>query len=88
MGARSQVAPAGGSRRIIPMSTNAISETLDRLSPEERFFAAAYLHHLSEAADEGWRQEIERTQSEMDAGRKFSLDQVRAMHEALNAQGA
>lgn len=70
------------------MSTTVISETLDRLSPDERFFAAAYLQHLSQEEDEGWRQEIERTQTEMDAGRKFSLDQVRKLHESLNAQGA
>lgn len=69
------------------MSTTEIRETLDRLTEEERFFAAAYLHHLSRQSDPGWQREMQSVQTAMDAGGKFSLDQVRAAHESLTAQG-
>jgi hypothetical protein len=70
------------------MSTRALCETLDRWTPEERFFAAAWLHHRSQAEDQEWLREIEQTQADMDAGRKFSHEQVREMHESLSAAGA
>jgi hypothetical protein len=70
------------------MSTRAISETLEQMSPDERFFAAAWLHHRLQAEDEEWRREMQRTQADMDAGRKFSHGQVSAMHDALTAAGA
>jgi hypothetical protein len=77
---------------MLLMSTSAISEALEQMSPEERFFAAAWLHHRSQADDEEWRREMQRTQADMDAGRKFSHEQVNAMHDAmhdaLNAAGA
>lgn len=69
------------------MSTSALCETLDRLTSDERFFASAYLHHLAQAEDETWRLEMAATQSDMDAGRKFTLEQVRGLHEALSARG-
>jgi len=69
------------------MSIAEIRTTLDRLSRDERFFAAAYLHHLAEAEDESWRADIQNTMADMDGGKKFQLQQVRAMHEALVTQG-
>ena len=69
------------------MSTTEIRTTLDRLSRDERFFAAAYLHHLAQAEDESWRADIQNTMTGMDGGRKFSFEQVRSMHESLAAQG-
>jgi hypothetical protein len=69
------------------MSTTEIRATLDRLSPEDRFYAAAYLHHVSQAEDPAWQQETEAAQAAMDAGRKVTLAQVRALHESLAAQG-
>ncbi len=69
------------------MSTAEIRATLDRLSPEDRFFAAAYLHHVAQGEDPAWRQELEVAQDAMDSGKKFTLEQVCAMHESLAAQG-
>ncbi len=69
------------------MSTAEIRDTLDRLTADERFFAAAYLHHLTQSSDAAWRQQMESTQLDMDSGRKFSLDRVRVLHESLSAQG-
>ena len=72
---------------IVRMSTAEIRATLDRLSPEDRFFAAAYLHHVAQGEDPAWRQELESAQVAMDSGKKFTLEQVCAMHESLAAQG-
>lgn len=72
---------------IKTMSTSQLKQTLDELSQEDRFFAAAYLHHLAQSSNAAWRQEMEGTQDAMDEGRKFSLKQVEEMHEALAERG-
>jgi hypothetical protein len=69
------------------MSTAQLKETLDHLSPADRVFAAAYLHHLARSADPAWREEMDETQEAMAAGRKLSLKQVQEMHEALAERG-
>lgn len=70
-----------------PMSNTQLKRTLDGLSQEDRFFAAAYLHHLAQSSDPAWMWEMEQTQDTMTAGRKFSLNQVQEMHEALAGRG-
>ena len=69
------------------MSTTQLKQTLDDLSPEDRFFAAAYLHHLAQSSDSAWMREMEQTHDAMTAGRKVSLKQVHEMHEALAERG-
>ena len=69
------------------MSTTELKQTLEHLSPEDRFFATAYLHHLAQSSDAAWKQEMEGTQEAMDAGRKFNLKQVQEMHDALAERG-
>jgi len=69
------------------MSTTELKQTREHLSPEDRFFATSYLHHLAQSSDAAWKQEMEGTQEAMDAGRKFNLKQVQEMHDALAERG-
>ena len=69
------------------MRTTQLKQTLDDLSPEDRCFAAAYLHHLAQSGDFAWMREMDPIQDAMTAGRKVSLKQVHEMHEALAERG-
>lgn len=61
--------------------------TAEGLTPEERLVLAAYLKHLGRKDDPAYQSTLTRLNSEIDAGRKFTLDQAQRMHEALESEG-
>lgn len=69
------------------MSTKELIRTVNRLKPEQRVFLAAYLKHVSRVDDPAYRAELSRLNREIDEGRKFSLQQVKRMHKALEREG-
>lgn len=69
------------------MTTTHIREQIDAMSDEDRFFAAAYLQHLGNDSDEKRKAMLDSRMTRMDAGRKFSLDQLVDMHHQLESQG-
>jgi hypothetical protein len=69
------------------MTTTHIREQIDAMSDEDRFFAAAYLQHLGNDSDEQRKAMLDSRMTRMDAGRKFSLDQLVDMHHQLESQG-
>jgi hypothetical protein len=62
-------------------------QTAETLNAEERVFLAACLKHLSRVDDPAYQEELTRLNQEIDAGKKFTLDQVRRMHQALETEG-
>ena len=69
------------------MSSAELMQTADRLTGEERVFLAAYLKHLARVEDPRYQAELSRLDREVDVGKKYSLDQVQRMHDALLAEG-
>jgi hypothetical protein len=69
------------------MTTIHIRELIDAMSDEERFFASAYLQHLSNEAPPQHKATLAARMSRMDEGRKFSLDQLVDVHQQLERQG-
>jgi hypothetical protein len=65
------------------MSTGEAMHTGDALSVEVRVFLAAYLKHLSRVDDPTYQEELTRLNQEIDAGKRFTLDQVRRMDRAV-----
>jgi hypothetical protein len=62
---------------IEPMTTTHICELIDAMSDEERFFAAAYLQHLGNDADEQRKATLEARMTRMDGGRIVDVQQIR-----------
>lgn len=63
--------------RIIPATTTThIREQIDAMSDEDRFFASAYLQHLSNEADPQHKAALAARMTRMDEGHKFTLDQL------------
>jgi hypothetical protein len=74
--------------RIIPfMTADHIREQIDAMSDEDRFFASAYLHHLSNEADPLHKAALSARMTRMDEGHKFTLDQLVYVHQQLERQG-
>lgn len=69
------------------MTTTRIREQIDAMTDEDRFFAAAYLQHLANEHDDQRKGTLEMRMNRMDAGRKFSLEQLVDTHQKLEAQG-
>ncbi len=72
---------------IVNMSTTEIKKTAENLTPEERVYLAAYLKHLARVDDPSYQAELARLNDEIDTGKKFSLEQVTRLHDALKAEG-
>jgi hypothetical protein len=68
------------------VSTAEIKASIDRMSDDERFFAAAYLHHLARASDPGWQLSIKERMDRMNAGQKVSFEQVERVHGTLESE--
>ena len=58
------------------MTTTHIREQIDAMSDEDRFFASAYLQHLSNEADPQHKVALSARMTRMDEGHKFTLDQL------------
>ena len=69
------------------MSIAEIKDSIDRMSDEERFFAAAYLQHRAQASDPAYQTLLSERMKRMDAGLKVTLEQAHRIHEALEAEG-
>ncbi len=69
------------------MSTLEIRQQIDQMTEEERFFAAAYLQHLSQHQDPRYRAMLSERMQRMDAGRKITLEQAQRLHQALEVEG-
>ena len=69
------------------MSIAEIKDSIDRMTDEERFFAAAYLQHRAQASDPTYQSLLSERMKRMDAGHKVTLHQAQHIHEALEAEG-
>jgi hypothetical protein len=68
------------------MSLTEIRNTIDRMTEEERFFAAAYLKHLAEVNDPVRQSMLGERMRRMEEGKKFSIDQIQRIHETLTTE--
>jgi hypothetical protein len=60
---------------------------IDRMSEDERFFAAAYLRHLAQVDDPVYQNVLAERLDRMELGKKVGLEQLRRVHEALEGEG-
>jgi ribosomal protein L9 len=64
-----------------------IKASIDRMTDEERFFAAAYLQHRAQAADPAYQALLSERMKRLEAGQKVTLEQAQRIHEALEGEG-
>ena len=57
------------------------------MTDEERFFAAAYLQHLTQQQDPLYQAMLSERMKRMDADKKVTLEQALRVHQALEAEG-
>jgi hypothetical protein len=69
------------------VSISAVKKEVIQLSITERIELADYIAKKDESSDEARRARIERRMKTMDRGRKFSAEQLMAVHQALKAVG-
>ncbi|MBI2947561.1 MAG: hypothetical protein HYY23_07935 [Verrucomicrobia bacterium] len=69
------------------MDTSEIKASIDRMSDDERFFAAAYLHLLAQERDPTYQALLADRMKRMDAGQKVTLEQAQRIHQALESEG-
>jgi hypothetical protein len=71
------------------MTVAELKTGIEQSSPEERLYLAAFLKHLGRKDDPAYRAELTRLNAEIDEGegKKFSLEQVKRLHETLEAEG-
>lgn len=69
------------------MSTAEIKASIDNMTDEERFFAAAYLQHRSQERDPAYQSLLTARMNRMDKGEKVTLDQAQRVHKALENEG-
>ena len=69
------------------MSITEIKASIDRMTDEERFFAAAYLQHRAQSGDPAYQALLAERMKRMDAGQKVISEQAQRIHEALEAEG-
>jgi hypothetical protein len=72
---------------VFPVSTSDIKAKIAQMTEDERFFAAAYLQHLAQENDPAHQTALAERMKSMDAGHKFTLEQVQRIHGALEAEG-
>jgi hypothetical protein len=69
------------------VSITEIKASIDQMTDEERFFAAAYLQHRAQADDPAYRALLSERMKRMDAGQEVTLEKAQRIHEALEAEG-
>ena len=69
------------------MTTAEIKASIDKLTDEERFFAAAYLQHRAQENDPAHQRLLAERMNRMDAGKKVTLEQVQRVHQTLESEG-
>jgi hypothetical protein len=68
------------------MSVLEITRELEATSAEDRLFLLAYLKHLARRDDPAYQRHLAARAKEMDTN-KVSLDQIKRVHQALEAEG-
>lgn len=69
------------------MTVAEIKSGIEHSTPEERLYLAAFLKHFERKDDPSYQAELTRLNGEIDEGRKFSLEQVKRLHDTLKAEG-
>lgn len=69
------------------MSISALKKEINQLNVAERVELADYIAKKDGTSEEARRARIERRMKAMDRGRKFSAEQLMALHQALKAVG-
>ncbi len=69
------------------MSLAEIKSSIDQMTDEERFFAAAYLQHLAQEHDPSYQAALAERVDRLAEGGKISLEQARQAHANLENQG-
>jgi hypothetical protein len=72
---------------VFSMSTLDIKTNIDQMTEDERFFAAAYLHHLAQENDPAYQMTLAERIKRMDAGHSVTLEQAHRIHDVLEAEG-
>ncbi|MEO7677969.1 MAG: hypothetical protein ABIV39_14515 [Verrucomicrobiota bacterium] len=69
------------------VTTAEIKASIDKLTDEERFFAAAYLQHCGQVRELSYQTMLDERMNRMDAGKKVTLEQVQRVHQTLESEG-
>ena len=69
------------------MTTAEIKASIDKLTDEERFFAAAYLQHRAQEHDPSYQTVLAERMDRMDSGKKVTLEQAQRIHQTLESEG-
>jgi hypothetical protein len=69
------------------VSTSDIKASIDEMTEDERFFAAAYLQHLAQENDAAYKTTLAERLKRMEAGHKVTLEQVHRIHDVLESEG-
>ena len=68
------------------MSLQDIKHSVVEMTPAERFDLAAFLQHLSQKDDPEHQRALDEADARISAGKGVSLDELRKMVGAMNAQ--
>jgi hypothetical protein len=68
------------------MTTMQVKAQINVMSDEDRFFAAAYLEHLSNEKDAAYRLNLSERMMRMDSGKKVPLEQLDRLHQTLESE--
>ena len=69
------------------MTTEEIKQTIDKLTTEERLFAAAYLKAQELIHDESWVTEIRNRKLATSNGNTLSSESIKDLHKSLKDRG-
>jgi hypothetical protein len=69
------------------MSTAEIKASIDKMTADERFVAAAYLQHLARMNEPAWQASLTERMQRMDIGQKVSFEQLERVHHTLQSEG-
>ena len=72
---------------ITGMSVREMMRSADKLEPEDRLVLTAYLKHLARKDDPEYRAELTRLNEEINAGKRFTLEQVERIHKTMRSEG-
>ncbi|MCX6930165.1 MAG: hypothetical protein NT154_44190 [Verrucomicrobia bacterium] len=67
------------------MSITEIKASIDQMTDEESFFAAAYLQHRAQTGDPAYQALLSERMKCMDAGQMVTLEKAQRTHKALEA---
>ena len=71
----------------MPMTLDELKRGVAELSEEDRLHLSAFLKHLARVDTDENKAELSRLNRQIDEGNYVSLEQLREMHAALEAEG-